>query len=68
MDRKIAEYLKGFHSGEDRAISSRDLAKAFGISGRALRDIVNHLRVGRLISQWGSTTNTTALHTHRNTA
>lgn len=45
MDKKIAEYLKGFHSGEKRAISSRDLAKAFGISGRAVREIVNRLRV-----------------------
>ncbi len=43
-DRKIAEALKRLHTGECRAISSRELAAAFGISGRALRDIVNRLR------------------------
>jgi biotin operon repressor len=45
LDRKITEYLKGFHRGESRAVSSRELEAAFGISGRELRGTVNRLRV-----------------------
>jgi len=44
LDKKIAEYLKGFYRGESRAITSRELENAFDVSGRELRGIINRLR------------------------
>ncbi len=44
LDKKIAEYLKGFHGGESQSITSRELENAFGVSGRELRGIINRLR------------------------
>lgn len=44
LDKEIAEYLKGFHRGENRAITSREMETEFAIRGSELRGIVNRLR------------------------
>ena len=44
LQEEIAEYLKDFHKGESRAITSRELETEFAIRGSELRGIVNRLR------------------------
>ena len=44
LQEEIARYLKDFHKGESRTITSRELEIAFDIRGRELRGIVNRLR------------------------
>ncbi len=44
LDEQITAYLKEYHQGENRAITSRKLEAAFDIRGRELREIVNRLR------------------------
>ena len=46
MDEQIMEYLKRYHTGESRAVSSRELESAFGLRGAELRKTVNRLRRG----------------------
>lgn len=40
----LLEYLKDYHVGEENAITDRDLKRAIGIGGQALRERVNSLR------------------------
>ena len=44
LEKTIAKHLEIHHSGEGRAVSSRELERTFSISGPALRVIINHLR------------------------
>ncbi len=44
LQEEIAEYLKDFHQGESKVITSRELESAFIIRGSELRGIVNRLR------------------------
>ena len=40
----IAEYLKRYHLGEQNAVTSRELERAFELHGKELRDLINTLR------------------------
>lgn len=40
----IAEYLKRYHLGEQNAVTSRELERAFELQGKELRDLINTLR------------------------
>lgn len=44
LDNSIAEHLETYHCGENRAVSSRELERAFSIRGPGLRRIINRLR------------------------
>ena len=44
LDSSIAEYLKAYHTGEARAVTSRELETVFRIRGPCLRKAVNRLR------------------------
>ena len=44
LDSSIAEYLKAYHTGEARAVTSRELETVFHIRGPCLRKAVNRLR------------------------
>ena len=44
MDNPIAAYLKTYHKGAERVVSSRELEAAFQIRGPDLRRLINSLR------------------------
>lgn len=44
LDESIAEYLKSYHSGEQAAVTSRELEGTFRIRGPDLRKRINLLR------------------------
>lgn len=41
---KLAEHLRRYHHGAQHAVLSKELERGFGVSGKALRDLVNALR------------------------
>ena len=44
LDEIVARHLWDYHQGESRAVSSRELERAFDIRGSDLRRIINRLR------------------------
>jgi len=46
LDVTLCEHLKKYHSGQENAVSSRELETTFHIKGRDLRRTVNRLRCG----------------------
>lgn len=46
VDKALCEHLKKYHSGQESAVSSRELETAFHIKGTELRRAVNRLRCG----------------------
>lgn len=44
LDETIAKHLEDYHLGESRAVTSRELERAFDIRGPDLRRIINRLR------------------------
>lgn len=40
----LAEHLKRYHLGAPRAATSRELERAFAVTGKELRQLVNRLR------------------------
>ena len=46
VDKALCEHLKKYHSGQESAVSSRELEPAFHIKGTELRRAVNRLRCG----------------------
>lgn len=41
---QLYDFLKENHMGEENAISARNLSKLFGVSERALRDLISEIR------------------------
>lgn len=44
LDKRIAEHLKDYHTGELQVVSSRELETTFGLRGPELRQQINGLR------------------------
>jgi NADH/NAD ratio-sensing transcriptional regulator Rex len=44
VEKRLCHYLKEFHSGREKAVSSKELEAAFSMKGTEIRKTVNALR------------------------